>query len=495
MFQTEKLLENFENTKLNFSLDTNVELIKTIFEKDKILRTRHIKTGGKNPIRATIFFMDSMIDTIVLNESIMKPLLLCENNENGNFVDFITNRVLFAAEVNQQTTLGPLLRNLLYGDTVVLFDNCDVGLNINTKGWRTRGISEPENERVIEGPREGFEEAVMLNVALLRRRLPTPDFCVEAITLGRRTDTSVFICYLDSIVNKSALNKLKSKLKEINIDGILDSNYISELISEHPKSLFKTIGSTERPDVAVARILEGRVAVMVDGTPVVLTLPYLFSENFQSDEDYYVNHRIATFGRVLRYLCFVLAIGVPAVFLSLITHHKDLLPTSFLISVASLRNSVPLSSLVECLSLIFIFEILKETGLRMPQSVGHALSIVGGLVIGQAAVEARIVSAPMLIIVALSGISGLMLPRLRGAVLFARLGLVLLAHFLGLLGFFAGITALLIHVLSLSSFTVDYTSSISNPKLKNIKDTFFRTSWKNMFTRPNRLSKNKTRKG
>ncbi len=496
MLKIEKLLENFENTRLDFSLDKNVELIKTIFEKDKILRTRHIKTGGKTPIRATIFFMDSMIDTIVLNESIVKPLLLCENDVPKNDIaDFVTERVIFAAEINRQNTLGPLLRNLLYGDTVLLFDNCNVGINVNTKGWRTRGISEPENEKVIEGPREGFEEAIMLNVALLRRRLPTPDFCVETVTLGRRTDTCVFICYLDSVVNKSALDKLKYKLKKINIDGILDSNYISELINEHPHSLLKTVGSTERPDVAVARILEGRIAVMVDGTPVVLTLPYLFSENFQSDEDYYTNHFLGTLGRILRYLCFLLAIGVPAVFLSLVTHHQDLLPTSFLISISSLRNSVPLSSLVECVSLILIFEILKETGLRMPQNVGHALSIVGGLVIGQAAVEARIVSAPMLIIVALSGICGLMLPRLRSVIFFARLGLVLVSHFLGLFGFFAGVTALLIHILSLSSFTVDYTSSILNPDFKNLKDTLIRTSWRNMFTRPNTLSHNKQRKG
>lgn len=494
MLKTEKLLENFENTLLKSTLSENLTLIKEIFKKDDILRIREIETGGAHPIRAAVFFMDSMINTLVLNESIIKPLILCKCDSEKNITDFVTRRVLFAAEVKKHNALAPLLRNLLYGDTIVLFDGSNEGLSINTKGWRTRGISEPENERVLQGPREGFEEAVMLNVALLRRRLPTPDFCVETLTVGRRTDTGVFICYLDSIVNKEALRTLKEKLKGINIDGVLDSNYINELINEHPRSLLKTVGSTERPDIAVARILEGRIAVMVDGTPVVLTLPYLFSENFQADDDYYTNFRLGTLGRVLRYVCFVLAISVPAVFLSLITHHKDLLPTSFIISICAARNSVPLSSLVECVLLILIFEILKETGLRMPQSVGHALSIVGGLVVGQAAVEARIVSAPMLIIIALSGIAGLMLPRLRGAIFFTRLGLVLLSHYLGLLGFFAGITALLIHILSLSSFSVDYTSSIKNPSPKTLKDTLIRTSWRDMITRPVGLSRNKIRK-
>ena len=496
MLKIEKLLENFENTLLKSELGENLALIKEIFKKDDILRIREIETGGSQPIRAAVFFMDSMINTLVLNESIIKPLLLCENNgQRESIANFVTERVLFAAEVKTHNTLAPLLRNLLYGDTIVLFEGSTEGLSINTKGWRTRGISEPENERVLQGPREGFEEAVMLNVALLRRRLPTPDFCVETLTVGRRTDTGVFICYLDSVVNKTALCALKKKLKSIDIDGVLDSNYINELINEHPRSLLKTVGSTERPDVAVARILEGRIAVMVDGTPVVLTLPYLFSENFQADDDYYTNHFLGTLGRMLRYLCFILAISVPAVFLSLITHHTDLLPTSFLISVCSARNSVPLSSLVECVLLILIFEILKETGLRMPQGVGHALSIVGGLVVGQAAVEARIVSAPMLIIIALSGIAGLMLPRLRGIIFFSRLGLVILSHYLGLLGFFAGIAALLIHILSLSSFSVDYTSSIINPKLQSLKDTLIRTSWRNMITRPVGLSQNKIRKG
>ena len=193
----------------------------------------------------------------------------------------------------------------------------------------------------------------------------------------------------------------------------MDTNYIAEQIRDNPYSLFKTTGSTERPDIAAAALLEGRIALIVDGTPVVMTLPYLFSQNFQSDEDYYLNFFVSAVGRLLRYICFFLAISVPAIFISLITFHKQLLPTSFAVSIAQLRGGVPFSSVSECLILIFVFEILRETGIRMPQSVGHALSIVGGLVIGQSAVEAKIVSAPILIAVALSAICGLMVTRLK----------------------------------------------------------------------------------
>jgi spore germination protein KA len=330
---------------------------------------------------------------------------------------------------------------------------------------------------------------------MIRRRLPTPDLCVETATIGRRTDTFVFICYLDSLVNKKVLKELKRRLKKIDIDGVLDSNYISELITNAPFSPLKTIGSTERPDIVAARLLEGRVAVMVDGTPVVLTLPYLFSENFQSDDDYYLNFLVASVGRILRYLCFFLALSVPAIYLALITVHKSLLPTSLAISISGARNGVPFPSVIEALLLIGIFEILRETGLRMPQNVGHALSIVGGLVIGQAAVEAKLVSAPMLIIIALSGIAGLMLPRLKGIISYGRVILVLLAHIWGLFGYLTGLCALLILIFSLNSFGIDYTSSLKQIDFQSFKDTLIRAPWRNMINRPVGISKNRIRKG
>ena len=326
------------------------------------------------------------------------------------------------------------------------------------------------------------------------RRAPDPDLCIEAQRIGRRTDTNVFICYLESLVDQNMLAELKARLSRVDIDGVLDVNYLAELIRDHPNSPFKTTGVTERPDIVAARLLEGRIAIMVDGTPAVLTLPYLFIENFQSDEDYYLNWLVSSVGRFLRLICFFLAISIPAVYLSLVGFHEELLPTMFALSVAQARGGVPLSSLLECVAVIVLFEILKETGVRMPQSLGHALGIVGGLIIGQAAVDAKLISAPVLIAVAMAGVSGLMVPRLRGIVFYARIALLFLGYLGGLYGFMFGISALLIMIFSLKSFGVDCTLSLLDPSPQGLKDLIWRSSWRKMRTRP-AFSRDRVRAG
>lgn len=484
-------LSYFSNKKLSNDVNSNIKYIKDIFKNDDILRVREFYI--KNKYKCAIFFIDGMVNNIVLNESVLEPLLAASGEFDEAIEDYFLNNVIYAAESSKTQNLEEMLRSLLYGDSLLIMENSTYGITINTKGWRTRGINEPNDEKVLQGPREGFDEAVMLNMAMIRRKLPTPDLCVEYIRLGRRTDTRIFITYLDSLVNRKALNILKERLNKIDIDGVLDANYINELINGNKFSLLKTAGSTERPDIVAARLLEGRIAVLVDGTPVVLTLPYLFSENFQSDDDYYLNYTVAFIGRILRFICFFLSISVPAIFLALITHHKQLVPTSFFISVASSRENVPFPAVIECVLLIFIFEILRETGIRVPQSMGHALSIVGGLVIGQAAVEAKIVSAPMLIVVALSGISGLMVGRLKGIVLYSRIIFVLLGNFFGLFGYFAGTFALSTVIFSLDSYGIDYTDALNSLSFQSLKDTFFRAPWYKMNKRPYSLSKNKVR--
>lgn len=484
-------IKNFEGKKLSPYIDENIAYIKKIFENDHILRSRNITLPCRQ--KCALFFFDGMVNNEILNESTVRPLLTFSGNFTEEKAQFSVEHILFTAESSVTENVSDMLRSLMYGDTLIIFDGDTHAVTVNTKGWRTRGISEPCDERVLEGPREGFDEAVMLNMAMIRRKLPTPDLKAEYVQAGRRTDTRMFICYLESVVNRTALKELKKRISEIDIDGILDSNYINELINSNRFSLFKTAGTTERPDIVAARLLEGRVALFVDGTPVVLTLPYLFSENFQSDDDYYQNYIVAFSGRIMRYICFFLSLSLPGLYLALVTHHKQLVPTSFFITVASSRQGVPFPSLLECLLLILVFEMLRETGLRVPQSMGHALSIVGGLVIGQAAVEAKIVSAPMLIVVAASGIAGLMVQKLKSAIFYGRIIIVLLGNFFGLFGCFVGVTALFSVIFSLSSFETDYTQSLDNISFQSLKDTVIRAPFYKMITRPQRLSKNKIR--
>ncbi len=464
-------------------LEENINLLKELFDKDGVIRFRRFTFCGS--IEACLVYFDGMVNTGLINDSVMRPLVLASGIPEGAVpIDFVRKNLLFAGEVKPLCQIEAAISSVLYGDTLILIEGSSTVLAVNTKGWRTRGISEPENERVLEGPREGFDEAAMFSVAMIRRRLKTPDFCAESITVGRRTNTFVFICYLRSLVNRRVLRELKDRLGKIDIDAVLDSNYIAELISGNKRSVFKSIGTTERPDIVAAQLLEGRVALVVDGTPMVLTLPYLFSENFQADEDYYISHGLASAGRILRMLCFFLSFSAPAVFVALTTFHFQFLPSAFAVTVASARQGVPFSTLTEGVVLTLIFEILRETGIRMPQGVGHALSIVGGLVVGQAAVEARIISAPMLIVVALSGICGLTVPKLKTAVFFMRFITLFAAGIFGLYGYIYTLLLFGVCVLDMTSFGVDATLSVKRGRKGLLRDVFLRADWKNMKLRP-----------
>ena len=476
---------DYKNTYLSGNLQTDIALFKEIFKKDCILRVKNIIAREGESFDCAVIYFDGMVDSEQVNDAVIEPLLtVTTKNESGSLTEYIEKQVLFARDVKKSKTVAQILEGILYGEVAILIQGSTTALNVDAKGFRTRGITEPVDERVLQGPREGFEEAALLNLAMLRRKLQTPDLCNEVMRVGRRSNTLVFICYLDSLADKKTLEEVKKRIKKIDIVGILDSNYLTEFIRDSRYSPFKTTGTTERPDTVAARLLEGRIAVIVDGTPMVLTVPYLFSENFQSDEDYYLNFSVATVGRMLRYICFFLSISIPAIFISLLNFHTELLPTTLRIAISELRGGVPFSPFSECIILIFIFEILREAGVRMQQSLGHTLSIVGGLVVGQAAVDAGIISTPMLIVIALSGISGLMIPRLRGAVFYLKVALVLVSWFLGLYGFILGITFMIMHIISLTSFGVDYTVTLRRADFQSLKDTLWRAPWNKMRLRP-----------
>ena len=476
---------DYKKLTLSGNLQEDIALFREIFKKDSVLRVKQIKSRNTYNIDAALIYMDGMINSEQLNDSVIRPLLTVETpSVCDSIAEYIEKQVLFARDAKRLKSVDKIIEGLLYGEAVLLIDTSEEAVNIDAKGWRTRGISEPQDERVLQGPREGFDEAALLNLAMIRRKLQTPDLCIEMQRLGRRTATIVFVCYLGSLADEKIIAEVKRRISKIDIDGVLDSNYITEQIRDSKYSLFKTCGSTERPDVVAAKLLEGRVAIVVDGTPVVVTVPYIFSESFQSDEDYYLNFLVSSTGRILRYICFFIAVSIPAVFIALTSFHNELLPTTLAIVMEKLRGGVPFSPFTECLIMITVFEILRETGVRMQQGLGHALSIVGGLVVGQAAVEARIISTPMLIVIALSGICGLTVPRLRGAVFYLRIIFVLLSSLFGLYGLIAGMAVVLMHIISLSSFGIDYTVSLRRASLQSLKDSIWRAPWEFMKKRP-----------
>ncbi|MBQ6714816.1 MAG: spore germination protein, partial [Clostridia bacterium] len=293
-------IDDYIGILLSKDFEKNTQKIEDILKNNCILFKRTIKVGHTG-MRCRLYYMDGMVNASLIDDSVIRPLV-SSSLEDKNFctADFLLSNILFTGDAKPITDLGEILRSILYGDTILILEENKTAIVVDSKGWRTRGVSEPVDERVLQGPREGFDEAAMLNMALIRRKLVTPDLCTEMLRIGRRSSTLVFICYLGSLADKNTVNRIRKQIKEIDIDGVLDSNYIAEIIKKPKYSLFKTIGTTERPDIVAARLLEGRIAVIVDGTPVVLTIPYLFCENFQSDEDYYLNFLVSSVGRCLR---------------------------------------------------------------------------------------------------------------------------------------------------------------------------------------------------
>ncbi len=461
---------NITELHLKKSLSENIEMLKALFKNDNTFVIRYIHQN------MAVFFFDGMVNNVVIAENVVEPLVKLDTQKMVN-AEIISKYIVEANDSKITDNMTDILNAFLYGDSLILVDGDDRGVLVNTKGFVIRGTAEPESEKVLSGSREGFIEAFMINLSFVRRRLRTPDLKFKYVILGSTTSTTAVICYIDGICDEKVLKTFEKRLKTFHIDSVLDSNYVVECIKDSKFSPFPTIGTTERPDVFVAKLLEGRVGLIVDGTPVAITAPHILLEAFQTNEDYYLNFIYANMNRVLRIFGFLFSISVPAIFLAMITYHHELIPTKLLFSISSAREGVPFPAFLEFFTLVVIFEILKEAGNRTPSSIGQTLSIVGALVLGQSAVEARFVSAPIVIIVAFSGITALMIPKLKVASVFFRLLNLIFSAFFGLYGLVFGIALGLIHVCSIESFSVPYISNLANATKENGKDSIMRFPW------------------
>jgi len=497
---TKKIEREISDEKLDIelseSLEENIKNIKEVFKSDGTLVMRNF-ANQKNPdIKCCLFFIDGMINNEIINENIIRPIvrnLLLDKAKDT--LEDIEKRVIDSNNVEKTDDINKLIEAIIYGDTMLFVDGFAKGLIISTKGWQMRSISEPETEKVLQGSREGFNEAIVVNLSLIRRRVKTRHLKFVYKTLGIRSNTKVCICYIDGIVNEAVLNELNKRLEAVTLDGILGANYIEELIKDAPFSSYNTVGKTERPDIVAANLLEGRVAILVDGTPSALTIPFLCIENFQSNEDYYTSFVSASVSRMMRIFGFFFSTSIPAIYVALITYHQETIPTSLLVTISAARQDIPFPTVLEAIILIIMFEVLKEAGARVPVFVGQALSIVGAIVIGSAAVDAKFVSSPMLIVVAFSGITSLMVTKLKSAIAITRIALLLAASVFGLYGYMFGIVALLLYLLSLRSFGVPYVANYSKFDFQNVKDTVIRAPWWYMELRPRILAvKNVRRK-
>lgn len=474
---------------LSESLDETMNLFRRIFSNDGTLRIRLIENSHDKRIRCGLIYVDGMIDRDLIQNGITRPVLSYEFSEKdgsnpAELMETLRTRVINVSDVMASEKLEELIAAVVAGKTLLLLDGYAGALNINAQGWQIRAVEEPMTEKTIRGPREGFNESLLTNLTLIRRRVQNSDLKFSFCQIGTRSKTQTCICYMESLASPDILKELQGRLSRVEIDTILDTGYLAELIRDEPYSPFELIGSTERPDSVVGKIMEGRIALLIEGSPFALTLPYVFVENFQASEDYYLNYSFATFNRLLRVIGAFMSMSIPAFYVALVTYSQEMVPTLLLLSIATARVAVPFPTVVEALLMLTIFEILREAGARIPNSIGQAVSIVGALVLGQAAVDARIVSAPMVIVVGLTGITTLLNARLTGPLIIVRLLLLVVSFFFGLYGYFFGLLGLVIHLMSLRSFGVPYMLSVSSIRPQDIKDTAIRAPWWDMYMRP-----------
>lgn len=478
--------------QLSKSLKENMDMMKTLFQDDDIFVVRELDNSDST-MHFALTYCNGLVNARIINENIIKPLLESIKVESNDVVEYLLRHIIHIDDIKRTEQIKEIVTNVTYGDVILFVDGASEVLILNAKQFDKRQIIEPDNEKILAGPREGFTESLMTNLSLIQRKLRTNELKFKYLTIGDKTNTQVCLCYIDSVVNKKVLEELSKRLSKIKIDGVLDTNYITELTKDNKWSPFRTTGYTERPDVIVGKILEGRVALLLDGTPIALTVPYLFIENFESGEDYYFSFYYTSFSRMIRILGFFMTIIVPAFYIAVVVYHKEMLPTQLFINVAIERQTAPLPAALEAFVMLIVFDIIKETGVRMPNNIGQALSIVGAIVIGQAAVEAKLVAAPMIIVVAFTGITSLLVPKLNAPVILIRFCLLILASTLGLFGLMVGLSLVLINVLNLKSFGIPETNPTSTYKFQNIKDLFFRAPWWKMTKRPKPLTANETR--
>ena len=470
--------EEYKKLKISNRLEENRKNINNIFDTCTDLIIREFKITSNEKFGAILVYIDNMIETTIFEESIIERLInkKVEYSYPPNSKEY-SQYLLGIGDNNIFQDLSKVVDSILDGKVVLFIDGINEAMIIDINNPPGRAVEEPQSETVLRGPREGFTESISSNITLLRKKIKSTNFKMEEFRIGRETKTKVIIVYLSNTVNPKIVNEVKERINKIDIDSVLESNYIKEYIGDEPTSNFPTVYSSEKPDVIAGKLLEGRVAILTDGTPIVLTVPSLFIEFFLNNEDYYLKFIAATFNRWIRYIAFVISMTLPGFYVAITTFHPELIPTSLIVTLIKTRTGVPYPALVECLLMLSSFELLREAGVRMPRALGQAISVVGALVLGQAAVEAGLVSTSMVIVISLTALSSFALPStdMSLALTYPRLIFVVIGGILGLVGLICGMIIMLLRLTSLRSYGVPYLSPLAPIQGKKLSDIFIRS--------------------
>ncbi|MFJ8235490.1 spore germination protein [Ureibacillus sp. NPDC094379] len=494
------------NDKLSNNIDTslslNLKVIKQRTGNSTDIVIRPAKLGQHPKVKTAIVYIKGLVDSQTVNDFLIEAMInnpaLQEQIAHQEVIDLIAEDVVAVGGIKKLSDWDELFTDLMSGNTIIFIEGISVALSVSTQGGERRSIQESTTNVSIRGSKEAFTESIGTNIAMVRRIINTPDLWIESMKIGKMTKTDVSIMYINGIARNEIIEEVRKRLKRIDIDGVLESGFIEQLIEDQTNTTFPTIHHIDRPDGVAGNLLEGRIAIFVNGTPFVLIVPALFIDFFQAVEDYYERFDITTAIRLLRTVIFFISLVGPAVYIAATTFHQEMIPTKLAIIVAAQRESVPFPAFVEALIMEITFEILREAGIRMPKAIGSTISIVGALVIGQAAIQAGIVSPVMVIVVSMTAIASFATPSYAIAISarLVRFMFMVSAATLGFYGMILAFIILIVHLTSLRSFGVPYMTPLAPSIREEVGDTIVRRPLWRYKKRPKLISgRNKVGQG
>ena len=446
-------MNDMEERKLFSTLDDNINQLKSTFDcvQDIVFREFY---AGEN--RLFIVYVDNLVLGTTVENAILTNLMV--RGHTGGNAFYLNLRTIAVGETTEIDTFEKVCNAILLGDTVLFSVGYDKAIQISTKGWPSRGIPTVTNEVTVQGAKDAFVELASKNIVLIRRRIKDTSLKVQRMNIGTKSKTDIVIMYMEGIVREDILKSFLEKINNINTDVVLDSGTIQQFLEADAFSPFPQLQVTERPDKTAASINEGRIAVLVDNSPFALLVPSTINVFFQAADDYYERWEIVSLVRLMRFTAAILATILPALYIGLTIFHPNLIPTSLVLKIAAGRASVPFPTIVEVLIMELAFELLKEAGIRLPSPIGGTIGIVGGIIIGQSAVEAGIVGPAVVIVAALTGVCSFVVPSvtLVSGIRITKYFMIILSSLFGLVGFWLGIILILAHLCSLESFGVPY---------------------------------------
>ena len=482
-----KLNKQEESKPLLKSLDDNINMLKQSFSNSADLSIRQYEVDNT---QTAVIAIEGMVNKEILADAVITPI------RNGIYGDldpkqrflYIKDNLLSTSEQIEVETFEDVSKYIMSGFAVIAVDGYNHMLAIGIQGFSFRSISEPTSEVMQTGSKEGFVEALRINMTLVRRRIKNSKLKFETMSVGSLSKTDICLCYITDLVSEDILENIKSKINSIDLKTVLTSGYLMPYLEEKGDlSLFSSVGSSERPDTVCAKIAEGRVAVLIDGTPNALIVPYLFIEYFQTLDDYSERPYFATLNRWMKYIAFFISTLLPGLYVAIATFHPEFFSGELLNKIAKAVATTPFPLMLETLIIHFIYEIMREAGLRLPRPLGHAVSIVGALVIGETAVSSGLIGAPTLMVVALTAISSYVIPSIYEPTAVLRLAFIVLGGIMGIWGIMLLFSVVLINICSKNNYGIPFTAPISPFNIFSMRDVLIRAGWKVLSKKENNI--------